>query len=217
MMDRPRLLDLFCGVGGAGMGYYKAGFDVVGVDIKPQPHYPFKFIQADALEFDLSGYDAIHASPPCQDYMKNGLHTIAGLGKYPRLIPIIKNRLQRYPLWVIENVPGAPIPAGPTLDGEFGIMLCGTMFGLRNVRRHRLFLTSIPIPKPAKDCSHRIYAMNPYSLIARKRDGIESLPMHHYGHAMGIDWMGNEDEISEAIPPVYTEYIGTHLMQYLNN
>lgn len=210
-MGKPKLLDLFCGAGGASMGYYRAGFEVEGVDINPQPHYPFKFYLADALEFPLEGYDAYHASPPCQGYSRAGVCIYyCDKEKYPKLIEDVKS-LFKDKLWIIENVPGAPIPVSPTLEGDYGLMLCGTMFGLRKVRRHRLFLSSIPIPRPIKDCSHREYAMNPYDKEARERDNIKSHAFKHYGIAMGIDWM-DEDSIGEAIPPAYTEYIGKYLL-----
>lgn len=211
---KPRLLDLFCGAGGAARGYQEAGFYVVGVDIKPQPRYcGDEFFQADAMEFPLDGFDVIHASPPCQDY-STALRPLVKPGSHARLIEGTLDRL-RGRLYVIENVPGAPIPPTLTLEGEFGLMLCGTMFGLRRLRRHRLFLSSIPIPRPPSDCAHREYALNPYNALARKRDGIESNTGWHFSRAMGIDWMKSEDEIREAIPPAYTRYIGERLMAML--
>jgi len=134
---RPRALDLFCGAGGAAMGLYRAGFDVVGVDIIPQPNYPFMFFQADALTFPLGNADFIWASPPCQGftaYKRRKNHV------RPRenLIPAVRDRL-RGRTHAIENVPGAPLE-NPT-------MLCGSMFGL-DVRRHRLFETNFPVNTP---------------------------------------------------------------------
>ncbi len=128
---KPRLLDLFCGAGGASAGYHRAGFEVVGVDIKPQPHYPFEFHQADALEFPLEGYDAYHASPPCQAY---SVCTKQEQKKnYKKLIGSIRNRLiPTGKPFVIENVLGAK------LDLRANILLCGTMFGLP-IHRHRIF------------------------------------------------------------------------------
>ena len=112
-----RLLDLFCGAGGAAMGYHRAGFEVVGIDIAPQPNYPFEFVQADAMEFPLDGFDAIHASPPCQAY------TALATGKHPRLIEPMRERLASSGVpWVIENVVGAPL--------RQPVLLCGSMFGL---------------------------------------------------------------------------------------
>jgi DNA (cytosine-5)-methyltransferase 1 len=122
---RPRLLDLYCGAGGAAIGYWRAGFDVTGVDI-PQPRYPFRFVQADALTFPLDGYDVVHASPPCQDSLS--LRVLRR--RLPRLIPPTRARLRAWGgLYVIENVGRAPLTNCVTL--------CGSSFGL-GVRRHRL-------------------------------------------------------------------------------
>ena len=130
MERKPRLLDLFCGAGGAAMGYHRAGFEVVGVDIKPQPHFPFEFHQVDALTYTLDGFDAYHASPPCQRYScAVNLHN--NRDSHPDLIDIVRNILLKTGKhYVIENVPGSPL-INPT-------QLCGSAFGLR-VRRHRLF------------------------------------------------------------------------------
>ena len=133
-----RILDLFCGAGGAAAGYHRAfpNAEIVGVDIVPQPRYPFTFIQADALEFPLDGFDFVHASPPCQAftaYRRRG----GGVGDgYPDLIAVVRARLLCHDAtYVIENVPGAPL--------HHPVQLCGSSFGL-NVRRHRLFETSFP-------------------------------------------------------------------------
>lgn len=210
---KPRLLDLFCGAGGAAMGYHRAGFEVVGVDIKPQPHYPFEFHQADALEFPLDGYDVYHASPPCQAY-SSALKHLIGKNKYPLLIKDVEKLLDGK-IFIIENVKGSPIPPSITLEGTFGLLLCGTMFDL-NVRRHRYFLSSFPIPIP-RGCNHRIKTLNPYNWESRKRDGIQFGSMKAFGTAMGIDWMTSGNEISEAIPPVYTEYIGLYLLRTMQS
>ena len=206
-MSKPRLLDLFCGAGGAAVGYHRAGFEVVGVDIAPQKHYPFAFHQADALTFPLDGFDVIHASPPCQAY-SNARHR----GKnYPDLLPAMRERLlaQRAP-WVIENVVGAPMWQG--------VMLCGSMFGLQ-VIRHRLFDSSEWLYPPC-GCDHRGEF---YSVI-----GHSSFPSHQgYGmrdtcvsaavarRAMGIDWMPHT-ALSQAIPPAYTQWIGLQLLAALD-
>ena len=130
----PTLLDLFCGGGGAGMGYHRAGWAVTGVDIEPQPHYPFQFIQADAMTFDLRGYDAIHASPPCQAF--SSLKSMWNAKEHANLIDATRERLrQNGTPYVIENVPGAPLTRL--------VVLCGTMFDLgtttAELRRHRTF------------------------------------------------------------------------------
>lgn len=204
---RPRLLDLFCGAGGAGMGYYRAGFDVVGVDINPQPHYPFEFHQADAMTYPLEGFDAIHASPPCQAYIRGG--TVNKSGR-PRLIAPIRERLAGAgPRWVIENVPGAPL--------RVDLLLCGTMFGL-DVRRHRCFEIHprLPLLAPAT-CNHgrRIAGVygNPHGKRGAWRGMLPS-DLSTWCLAMGIDWMDSR-ELTQAIPPAYTEFIGRQLIAAL--
>lgn len=142
-IKRPLLLDLFCGAGGCSVGYYRAGFDVVGIDIKPQPRYPFPMVVGNALNppFDVSDFDAIHASPPCQAYSRsrnNGTNANA-----PKLIEQTRDLLRKSSRpYVIENVEGAPL-LYPTL-------ICGAMFGLSasgfDLPRHRLF-----------ECSHVIF------------------------------------------------------------
>ena len=195
-----RLLDLFCKGGGAGMGYYHAGFtEVVGVDIEPQPHYPFDFVQADALTYPLDGFDVIHASPPCQSYCP--LNAI-NKREYPRLIDAMRERLVASGVpWVIENVKGAPMP--------FYVELCGQRFGL-NVFRHRIFETSHLIFSPGR-CSHRglraTTSGGSVMAVYSKQRGT----LAQWQEAMGIDWM-DKDELTEAIPPAYTEFIGRQLL-----
>lgn len=133
-MRKPRLLDLFCKAGGAGYGYWQAGFDVVGVDIEPQKRYPFTFIQADALEYLArhgGEYDAIHASPPCQAFSKMKNPDKAHRKAHPDLVDPVRELLMRTGRpYIIENVPGAPLLSPVTL--------CGSQFGLK-VYRHRVF------------------------------------------------------------------------------
>jgi DNA (cytosine-5)-methyltransferase 1 len=206
---KPRLLDLFCGAGGAGMGYSRAGFDVVGVDLSPQPRYPFEFHQADAMAFPLDGFDVIHASPPCQAYSKAMKHLAAPT---PMLLEATRERLENAGVpWVIENVVGAPIPESSDLFGDHGLMLCGSAFGLR-VWRHRLFLTSAPMVGPG--CRHKGWAMNPHSVAGRLRIYAEfgrRDPEILWRNEMGVEWM-ERYEAREAIPPAYTEWIGTQLL-----
>jgi len=224
---RLRLLDLFCGAGGAAQGYANAGFEVVGVDIKPQPRYPFEFVQADALTFLAfgawndqvpdewfaacgdAGFAAIHASPPCQAftaYKRRPNH----VGEYPDLIGPTRQLLEETGLpWVIENVPRSPL-----FDP---VTLCGSMFGL-DVRRHRLFETSWPMMTPR--CNHATQngdypqATNRKNRRKTAEIGVWRIPLDVQQRAMGIDWMTLE-ELSEAIPPAYTEFIGTQLMAHL--
>jgi len=220
-----RILDLFCGAGGAAMGYARAGFEVVGVDIFPQKNYPFDFIRADATEFPLDGFDFIHASPPCQAY---SAMSTRWKREHPKLIGLIRNRLiQSGKPYVIENVPGADL-----IDP---IMLCGTMFGLQTkegsqLRRHRLFECSLFLGL-TPECRHNNgYAIGVYGggqNPARRRPatiGVWGNPgghsvrdnLDHYGiearrEAMGIDWMSYK-ELSQSIPPAYTEWIGRKLL-----
>ena len=226
-MSKPRLLDLFCGAGGCARGYADAGFEVVGVDIAPQPHYPYTFIQADALAFldtaDLSEFDAIHASPPCQGYSRSlSLARIHGTKEHPLLIGEVRKRLEATGKpWVIENVEGADLPDA--------VELCGSMFGLP-IRRHRWFSSSEMIFAPGP-CQHTKGFYNPiggkirgYGTLAsgktyqdnrgatRKREGYYKLAIGH--SAMGINWM-SLNELSQAIPPAYTRWIGEQLMDVL--
>ncbi len=205
---KPKLLDLFCGAGGASMGYYRAGFEVEGVDNKPQPHYPFKFYQADALEFLLDGYDAYHSSPPCQKFSSSTLKK--NRDKHPDLIQPIRERFMATGKpYVIENVYKAPLNAT--------LMLCGSMFDL-DVIRHRFFETLPQILFPPCTCKHiRRVARQGYApedakhiwCITRSAARLEGA-----GESMGIDWMKRDAlQIAEAIPPAYTEYIGKYLME----
>lgn len=199
----PLLLDLFCKAGGAGMGYHRAGFDVVGVDIEPQTNYPFDFVQADAIEYlmrDGKRFDAIHASPPCQAY-SNAAKIMKR--KHPELIEATRAAMPAKP-WVIENVEGSPL-----IDP---IMLCGGMFGL-GTYRHRLFESSVRIIAP----EHMEHDKRTTKMGRPPKPGEM---MHVVGNfsgvaaarvAMGIDWM-TRDELREAIPPAYTEWIGRQLL-----
>jgi len=216
--NRPRLLDLFCGAGGCSAGYHRAGFDVVGVDINPQPNYPFEFVQADALAFPLDGFDVIHASPPCQDYSKAMRHLS---GDYPRLIEPVRDRLASSGAhWVIENVFGSPLPTQSDLFGRHGTGLCGSMFGLQmaglQILRHRLFEASSPLAPP-RGCDHSLPVFNPHNDIGRQRiyDAIGRRdPEKPWLDTMGVGWMSRY-EGREAVPPAYTEYIGRQLLEHL--
>jgi len=209
---KPRLLDLFCGAGGAAKGYQRAGFYVVGVDINPQPRYcGDEFVQADAMTYPLGGFDAIHASPPCQAYSiarNNGCHPDA-----PDLVPGTLTRLREQETpWIVENVAGAPLPSA--------IQLCGASFGLGtgefDLNRHRYFETSFGLLAP--QCQHRrgqtigVYGngMNSYH---RAKFG-RCVRAAELREAMGIDWMTRK-ELSQAIPPAYTEWIGCELLRVL--
>lgn len=212
---RPRLLDLFCGAGGAGMGYHQAGFDVVGVDINPQPRYPFEFIQADALVLDrafVAGFDAIHASPPCQLFTVYRNNKKQAFKPALNLIPETRAGLQESGLpWVMENVPGAPL-VNP-------VRLCGTSFPPLEVRRHRMFESNFELVAPP--CDHGRLTERKYPGSTNRPNGRTvcnigeyRVPLCIQRRAIGIDWM-NLEEISEAIPPAYTRFIGEHLLSLM--
>lgn len=205
------LLDLFCGAGGAARGYQLAGFYVTGVDIKPQPRYAGDaFIQGDALEYIAAHgheFDAIHASPPCQAY--SPLRALAPDKEYADLMAPTRRALVVVERpWVIENVMSAPLLGG--------IVLCGGMFGLRTYR-HRRFESSVFMWQPP----HPPHIVRT-STKGRRRawdDGLHVSVTGDVGtyvgrEAMGIDWMTG-DELSEAIPPAYTRFIGERLMAAL--
>jgi DNA (cytosine-5)-methyltransferase 1 len=216
-VDRPRLLDAFCGAGGAGMGYHRAGFDVTGVDIKPQPRYPFAFHQGDALDFIREHgheFDCIHASPPCQKYsVANNIHKRSD---HPDLLGPTRDALNATGLpWVIENVPGAPM--------QNYVVVCGLSLGC-NVKRHRWFESNVLLfGTTCGDHSgdwllvfgHTVLTRG--KTVGRANGGGPTIRRKHVGtdrgrEAMGIDWM-NRDELSEAIPPAYTHFIGDQLIR----
>lgn len=212
-----RLLDLFCCAGGASKGYHDAGFEVVGVDIHPQRHYPYEFYQADALEFVAAhghDFDAIHASPPCQAYSE--MTPLAHRGKHPDLIGATREALQAAGKpYIIENVPNARhLLISP-------MYLCGTMFGLP-IERHRYFEYAPRfVQVKFEDKLYCRHSGHPVLITdhggpnangpgkPRKRT-----PIAVKREAIRIDWM-TDDEITEAVPPVYTEYLGAQLRRYL--
>lgn len=215
-MSKPRLLDLYCKAGGCSMGYYNAGFDIVGLDIEPQPNYPFEFILADATTYPLDGFDAYHASPPCPGY--SVLAAMHPDRTWPLLIePTRKKLIATGKPYVIENVETAPLCRRPDLFGNYGVMLCGSMFGLGvkrgYLRRHRLFETSFPIPQPS--CNHKGVAVGVYGHGGHTGKH-RMLYRQEASEAMQIDWM-NRDEMCQAIPPAYTEYIGKYMIEQINS
>lgn len=217
------------------MGYHQAGFEVVGVDIRPQPRYPFKFIQADCLSLDPSfvrGFDAIHASPPCQAH--TAMKTMHNAREHADLVPETRAMLQASGRpWAIENVVGAPL-----IDP---ITLCGTMFGLgvddADLRRHRLFELSHPITL-VPECRHGARdTIGIYGGHARNRrrsrtigiygegerdsrrkfdKGVADFTVEQARDAMGADWM-TLAELCQAIPPAYTRFIGDHLLALVSS
>lgn len=216
MSAPPRILDLFSGAGGAAMGYHRAGFEVVGVDIVPQPNYPFEFHQADAMELAwelgrdrglAAQYAAVHASPPCQ-----GETTLAALQdrSYERLLVPTLDAFSRLTMpWVVENVDNAFAPAD-----VYKVRLCGSSFGLR-VRRHRWFWSNVALMVP--ECNHRaqgqplgVYGLGGGGQMTRGRKATRL----EAPEAMGIDWMPH-DRLVQAIPPDFTEFIGRQLLEAL--
>lgn len=224
-----RLLDLCCGAGIAADGYAAAGFEVHGVDIFAQPEYPFCFVQGDALEVltrGFGGYDAIHASFPCQAHTR-AKHLRAAQGGTSRFDDLLTPGLELLRAvdvpWVCENVPGAPMTPR---DGEWLTTLCGSMFGL-GVQRHRIFLTNWPLTAP-RPCEHSAFELDPHS--GRPRPwGVYHVPgdsiphggrtardVEHGRRVMGVtrnvSWTG----LKEGVPPAYTAHIGAALARVLS-
>jgi len=212
------ILDLYCCAGGAVVGLSRAGFRVVGVDKKPQPHYPFEFHQADALEFPLEGYDAYWASPPCQHASRIALmnrRLRPGKYEYLNFIPQTRERLAATGKpYIIENVPGADL-LNP-------IQLCGSWFGL-DIRRHRLFESNVALF--GTPCCHDWQKPRFYPLHRAKSGCLSSVVGVHgkvnykgeaalRNSAMGIDWM-TQAEFAQAIPPAYSEFLGCQLLIHL--
>jgi DNA (cytosine-5)-methyltransferase 1 len=215
---KPRLLDLCCKEGGAGMGYHQAGFDVVGVDIDPQPRYPFRFIRADALDVltdrrFTAGFDLIHASWPCQAYSPlNALPSTKNADEHPDLLGPGRELMRATGRpWVIENVMSAP------LRKDMSITLCGGMFGLRTYR-HRRFESPLPLRAPP-------HPKHVIRTATKRRKELWAQGWHvsitgdvgtYVGpEAMGIDWMSG-DGLSEAIPPAYTRLVGRQALALLS-
>lgn len=205
----PRLLDLFCGAGGAGWGYHLAGFEVVGVDLTDQPDYPFEFEKADAMLFPLEGFDAIHASPPCHD------HT--SLNPSPDgsgwLLEGTIERLQETGVpWVVENVVGPRV-----VMAGWWFILCGSSFGLR-VRRHRRFGSSHLMLSPP--CMHAEQG-RPWTITGHGGGGSyahsQKPPSAEMWRYMDMPWMEGRPSygVTQAIPPAYTQWIGAHLLDAL--
>lgn len=226
-VNRPRILDLYSCAGGAGEGYRRAGFEVVGVDLDPQPHYPFEFHQADAIAYVLAHgheFDAIHASPPCQLYSAARNKSVNSKRVHPDLVGPTRDALRMIGKpYIIENVVGAPME-GP-------ITLCGGMFGLTapdvdgvplKLLRHRLFESNIELAAPEHTPHRELEGVtasvfgsggtwSPEFRDRPKRGGY----VPHISvirELMGIDWM-NRYELSQSIPPAYTEYLGKQLLR----
>jgi DNA (cytosine-5)-methyltransferase 1 len=216
----PKLLDLFCGGGGASMGYHDAGYEVTGVDLKAQPDYPFTFIQADAMEIladldFLNQFDVIHASPPCQVFTR-ARHLMKAQGNStdkPDLVEAVRAALIAWGgTYVIENVPDAPMN---------GITLCGSSFDLK-VRRHRIFESNVVIPELPHYHKEQGKPVGVYGAMGDQPQGEDKATGKYvYGGtvaktlveaqaAMGIHWL-KWQQLKESIPPAYTHYIGQQL------
>lgn len=220
---RPfRILDLCCGAGGIARGYADAGFEVVGVDIEAQPRFPYEFIKADAFTLDpdfIRSFNAIHSSPPCQGY--SALKSAPNAKEHPKLIAPMRRLLASSGLpYVIENVEGAKAHLRDP------ILLCGSHFGLgaagHQLRRHRLFECSFTVAHKA--CRHRSPVIGVYGGHVRNRgastggrgtrDFVGEDKPSLAREAMGISWMSME-EVSQAVPPAFSRYIGGYLRKHL--
>ena len=217
-MKKPRALDLFCCAGGVAAGYVRAGFEVVGVDIDPQPNFPFEFIQADAMALPmkfLKSFDAIHASPPCQSYSDLAKRN-RNAHEWPRLIEPVRAMLIKTGLpYIIENVDNAPLLNAVTL--------CGTMFPRLRVLRHRLFEANFEIIPPPHKKHPKVHTFDKRKSHYGKTDDMRDFVQVTGGgncsiaaarDAMGIGWM-NKGEINESIPPAYTEFVGKELLRHI--
>ena len=218
---RPRLLDLFCGAGGCSMGYHRAGFDVTGMDIEPHADYPFEFILGDAMEAAvnpsfLSTFDVVAGSPPCPRYS-----TAGSIGSYdpkdkPDFVPPFREAMRAWGgMWVMENVPGAPMPDAVTI--------CGWAMGLRHIKRHRLFESSEFLLSPGCACpdgdtvsvfGHSGEDRRKATRLARGKIRTH-VPIAEVRTLMGVEWMSRREDVADAIPPAYTEFVGGQLLAYL--
>jgi DNA (cytosine-5)-methyltransferase 1 len=200
-IKKPKIIDLFCCAGGASMGLHRAGFDVTGVDIVHQKNYPFKFIQGNALDVDLSEYDAVWASPPCQRFTK--ARFLASDHHEDLIEPVREKLIDSGKPYIIENVPGAPLINPVRLNGQ--------MFGLM-VDRERWFECSFPVP---------FFLLHPKRKAVKMgrpvKDGDVIQVVGHFSNvpyarkAMGIDWMSGK-ELAQAIPPAFSEFLGRQMM-----
>lgn len=222
---RPRLLDLFCGAGGCSVGYERAGFDVVGIDLEPHSDYPYRLMVANVMELlaipeFLVAFDVVHASPPCPRY--SSATPTENRDKHPDLVEPVRNALVQWGgAYIIENVPGAPL-LNP-------VLMCGASLGLaadcrdghrRQLKRHRLFESNLPLMSPGCGCDGRqkigVYGDGGGGARTQNAQG-----GGYKGHpeesrqAMGIDWMRNRKDLSDAIPPAYTQYLGEPLIEQI--
>lgn len=217
-MTRPTLLDLFCGAGGAGMGYHRAGYDVHGWDNRPHPDYPFSITVGDAMDAladhdYLSQFDVVHASPPCPRYSAASSANVGTRETYPDLVPPVQAALAEWGgTYVIENVPGAPL--------DHPLLLCGWAMGLLHIRRHRLFESNRFLMSPGCLCptgdSVSVFGDagedRRKQTLAARGPGCHRIPLDQARALMGVEWMKTRKAVSNAIPPAYTEFIGHQLL-----
>lgn len=213
---RARVLDLFGGAAGAGMGYYRAGWEVLALDNVPHPENPFPMLLADAMQIlkqprFLDAFDLVHASPPCPRYSR--ITPEESRDKHPDYVPKVRELLIAWGgRYVIENVPGAPL-----IDP---VRLCGSSFGLR-CRRHRLFESNMPLEGSVCDHASQgqpvgIYGQHPDRPGGFKRPsgtsrGIKAASIAEAQEALGIDWMTTWSDLADSVPPAYTEYVGRQI------
>lgn len=225
-MMKPLLLDLFCGAGGAAVGYRRAGFDIIGVDIVDQPNYPFEFRRMDAMSalrspartgWRRAQVAAVHASPPCQRFSDLAKRNANG-DQWPDLVAPVRHLLRILGApYVIENVEGAPL--------HDPVVLCGTMFPGLRVIRHRLFETNWDLTPPPEHPKHPLVFTHDkrkahYGKLDQDTSFVQvtgggNATLANKLDAMGIDWMTSHHEVNEAIPPAYTEWIGRQLMDVI--
>lgn len=211
-----KLLDLFCGAGGCSVGYQRAGFDVVGVDNQAHPDYPFRMVVADAMQLlavpeFLSAFDVVHASPPCPRYSV-ATRARGTSDNHPDLVPPVRDALRAWGgVYVIENVPGAPME-NPT-------MICGWAMGLKHIKRHRLFESNAPLMSPGCLCPNgdTVSVFGHSGEDRRKSAGgvRKHVRIDEVRDLMGVPWMRSRDDVSDSIPPAYTEYLGGQLLDFL--
>ncbi len=211
--DKPRLLDFHCKAGGATKGYQEAGFYVVGVDIEPQPHYcGDEFYQSDALTYPLDGFDAYHTSPKCERFSQcvhpgKSAKILRALNP-DQITPMRERLISTGKPFVIENVPGAPLQNYIKLDG--------TMFGLTTIKERWFECHGFEIPilrTPPFNADGLVKAGKFAGIMRHGKNSGELTRREHLAVAYKIDWVMNREELREAIPPAYTEYIGKYLMK----
>lgn len=219
-MKRKRLIDLFCGIGAASVGYTEAGYDVIGVDIEPQGDYPFEFVQMDAFEFGfahLDDFDAWHASSPCQNYIAitKGNRARGWKDQHPDLIVPTRHLLAE----VRKRRPRPTvIECGVGNHLRSDVRLCGEMFGLGVIRHRDFEIDGADVPRPlhiphrgrVRGWRHGQFFDGPYVAVYGEGGGKGSV--EEWQKAMGIPWSASRKGIAEAIPPAYTRYVGEHIL-----